>query len=490
MPGIEPPSIERDGSPRWGDQPRQHAQQCRLATSGGAEDGEARTGLDAEIDAVDDVAPAQRDVQTLDDNLDATARESVGALLISSFDARNLSEAQAERWLERPAPYVRASRPVSPFRGGAWNAGDSPSVKFAWRLASNLTSSAPIATEGTVEESCHLESSGERGKSRLAPRATTSPSAFERHVIEGLGRDERALSSLWFYDDRGSRLFREIMALPSYYPTNAEREILARYSPDIIQRSCTERLLIVDLGAGDASKTRLLLGAASDGGVDATYAPIDVSEGALADAEASLATLMPGQRVTSVVGEYGSGLAELAAREPNTPRLVLMLGSNIGNLEHEAAGQLLASIAAGLGPSDLLLVGYDLMKDPQRLRAAYDDPQGVTAAFNLNLLTRINRELEGDFDLRKFRHVATLDLARPAMESWIVSTTRQTVHVAGRAFELDAWEAIHTEISCKYGDAHFARFARAAGLTEVARFHDERRDFVDVLYRPSGAGRA
>lgn len=341
-----------------------------------------------------------------------------------------------------------------------------------------------------MDEVCHLDSSEGRTNDRHPARPTTSRAAFERAVLEGLGLRARALSSLWFYDDTGSRLFRQIMALSTYYPTRAEREILERWSPDIIQRSSRERLLVVDLGAGDASKTRYLLEAARVAGLDATYAPIDVSAGALAGAEASLATVMPGQRVTSVVGDYATGLAELAAREPATPRLVLMLGSNIGNLEHDAADQLLARIAAGLGPNDLLLVGYDLMKDPQRLRAAYDDPEGITAAFNLNLLTRMNRELGGDFDLRHFRHVATLDPERPAMESWIVSTRKQTVTVAGRSFELDAWEPIHTEISCKYGDAHFARFARAAGLTEEARYHDERRDFVDVLYRPAAADRA
>jgi len=346
-----------------------------------------------------------------------------------------------------------------------------------------------------LEDSTRLAFEGQKRKGRCSGADSSMPcaeepnptsrSAFERHVVSGLARHPRALSSLWFYDDRGSALFREIMALPGYYPTRAEREILERHASAIIRSSCTERLLVVDLGAGDASKTRYLLDAAREAGVDATYAPIDVSEGALVTAQASIDAVLPGQRVLPVVGDYASGLAELAVREPATPRLVLLLGSNIGNLEHDAASALLASIVRGLGPRDRLLVGYDLMKDPRRLRAAYDDPEGVTAAFNLNLLARINRELGADFDLEGFRHVATLDLRRPAMESWIVSTKRQVVRVAGHDFELDAWEPIHTEISCKYGDEHLERFASEARLVEVERYFDERRDFVDVLYRPA-----
>jgi L-histidine N-alpha-methyltransferase len=493
--GLDHPTVDRDRSPGWGAEPREHTQERRLATARRTEHRETVAGRDAQIDPAKDVATSENDVQRRDVDLDADRGVHVSS---SRFDARTLAEARRDRVTRYLPPW----RHIFAMRADPSN--------FAWHVVRNLQSSASTVaaatTEGTVDEGCHLETSCEKGSGRavrrLQPRSgeATSHAAFERHVIDGLAASSRALSSLWFYDDHGSHLFREIMALPSYYPTAAEREILERHAPEMVRRCCTERLLVVDLGAGDASKTRPLLEAARDGGVDATYAPIDVSAGALESAEASLAAIMPGQRVMPVVGDYASGLAELMEREPETPRLVLLLGSNVGNLEHDQADELLASIAGGLGPNDRFLVGYDLMKDPQRLRAAYDDPEGVTAAFNLNLLTRINRELGGDFDLRHFRHVATLDPKRPAMESWIVSTRAQTVSVAGRSFQLDAWEAIHTEISCKYGEAHFSRFARAAGLVEEARFYDERRDFVDVLYRatahrtcavdPACAGRA
>lgn len=311
---------------------------------------------------------------------------------------------------------------------------------------------------------------------------------FGRHVLAGLGARPRALSSMWLYDDEGSRLFRRIMTLPGYYPTAAERSILAESSDSILRAIDAPSLVVVDLGAGDASKTRLLLEAARREGVETVYAPIDVSEGALASARDALAASMPDQAVEPVCGDYVGGLAKLDVRVGASGslaahRLVLLLGSNLGNLEHEAAAQLLLSIRTALRSGDHLLVGYDLMKDPQRLLAAYDDDEGVTAAFNLNLLARINRELGGDFDLRRWRHLATFDPRRPAMESWLVSTDRQTVRVLGKSFELGAWEAIHTEISCKYREHHLELFARVAGLTEVGRWMDGRRDFADVLYR-------
>ena len=308
-----------------------------------------------------------------------------------------------------------------------------------------------------------------------------------RHVLAALAGRPRALSSMWLYDDEGSRLFRRIMALPGYYPSTAERSILEEHAGAILRAVDAPHLVIADLGAGDASKTLLLLRAAADEGVETIYAPIDVSDGALDSARDAVGVALPEQRMAPVRADYVRGVgrldAVLPAGGPRAHRLVLMLGSNIGNLEHEAAEQLLRGIRSSLRAGDHLLIGFDVMKDPARLRAAYDDPEGVTAAFNLNLLARINRELGGDFDLTRWRHLATFDPRRPAMESWLLSTDRQTVRVLGKSFEFQAWETIHTEISCKYRDAHLEAFARAAGLVEVGRWTDPRRDFVDVLYR-------
>lgn len=317
------------------------------------------------------------------------------------------------------------------------------------------------------------------------PRADRAE--FGRQVLAALGGQPRALSSMWLYDDEGSQLFRRIMALPGYYPTAAERSILEEHAGAILRVVDAPRLVIADLGAGDASKTLLLLHAAAAEGVETVYAPIDVSEGALGSARAAVAAALPDQRVTPVRADYAAGVGQLESALPSAGsrahRLVLMLGSNIGNLEHDAAARLLRRVRASMRAGEHLLVGFDVMKDPARLRAAYDDPEGVTAAFNLNLLARINRELGGDFDLTRWRHLATFDPRRPAMESWLLSTDRQTVRVLGKTFEIGAWETIHTEISCKYRDAHLDAFARSAGLVEVGRWTDARRDFVDVLYR-------
>jgi uncharacterized SAM-dependent methyltransferase len=195
-----------------------------------------------------------------------------------------------------------------------------------------------------------------------------------------------------------------------------------------------------------------------------------------------MASAFPRLRVEPVQGEYFDGLRTLGQRDGGA-LLVLFLGSNVGNLERGEAIAFLRSLRGALRPGDHVLVGFDLLKDPATLRAAYDDPDGVTAAFNLNLLARINRELDGDFDPGAFEHVATFDPARPAMESWLRSRRRQRVRVAGRCFRFEAGERIHTEVSCKYRERDVAAFAAAAGFEEAGRFRDRRRWFVDALWR-------
>jgi L-histidine N-alpha-methyltransferase len=305
---------------------------------------------------------------------------------------------------------------------------------------------------------------------------------FGRHVVAGLGARPRSLSSMWLYDDEGSRLFRRIMTLPGYYPTAAERSILAESSDAILRAIDAPTLVVVDLGAGDASKTHLLLDAARREGVETVYAPIDVSEGALASARDALAASMPDQAVEPVCGDYVGGLAKLDVRLHGSGslaehRLVLLLGSNLGNLEHDAAAQLLLSIRGALRSGDHLLVGYDLMKDPGRLMAAYDDEEGVTAAFNLNLLARINRELGGDFDLARFRHRAFYNGRFGRVEMHLVSDREQTVHVGGVEFHFAEGESVRTECSYKYTAAGFGRLAARAGFRAAVAWTDERHWF-------------
>jgi uncharacterized SAM-dependent methyltransferase len=215
---------------------------------------------------------------------------------------------------------------------------------------------------------------------------------------------------------------------------------------------------------------------------------VDVSPSALRAASARVRREWPAVEVVPVEGEYGEGLRWLRTREEGGTLLVLFLGGNVGNLERREAVAFLRELRLALRRRDHVLVGVDLVKDPIFLQLAYDDPAGVTAAFNLNLLARLNRELGADFDLAGFQHRATFDPKRPAMESWLVSRRPQTATVAGERFAFLAGEAIHTEISCKYREQDLAHLAWESGFEEVGRFLDSRRWFADVLWRAGGGG--
>jgi len=305
---------------------------------------------------------------------------------------------------------------------------------------------------------------------------------FAREVLEGLGRPRKAIPSLWLYDARGSELFQRIMELEDYYPTRTEHEILASHSAEITASLGGGPCTVVDLGAGDGTKTRLLLASLHGRCIRSAYAPIDISATALRDVSARMSSLFPRLRTTPIQAEYFDGLRAL--HRPDAGKLlVLFLGSNIGNLEAPEAVGFLRTVRSALRPGDHVLVGFDLLKDLSVLRAAYDDDTGVTAAFNLNLLARINRELDGDFDLEAFEHVATFDPQRPAMEAWLRCRRRQRVQVAGRSFRFEAGECIHTEISCKYRERDVDAVAASAGFEEVGRYRDRRRWFVDALWR-------
>ncbi len=311
----------------------------------------------------------------------------------------------------------------------------------------------------------------------------TSRQRFRRDVLAGLALPLRAIPSVWFYDAWGSRLFERIMRLPGYYPTRIETGIIERHANAMVALLASGPSSVVDLGAGDGTKTRLIMDAALRRSPAAVYVPVDVSATALEAASEHLRASWPALEVRPVHGDYVDGLARASHTSGTAPLLALLLGSNIGNLEWTAALALLRSLRRALRPGDHLMVGFDLLKPEGLLRGAYDDPEGVTAAFNLNLLSRVNRELGADFDLSDFEHRATFDAGRPAMESWLVSRRRQVVHVAGQRFEFREGEAIQTEISWKYTEAQIAALAQEAGFEEVERFHDERRWFSDALWR-------
>jgi dimethylhistidine N-methyltransferase len=307
---------------------------------------------------------------------------------------------------------------------------------------------------------------------------------FRSDVLAGLRARPRRLSSVYFYDDAGSALFERITRLPEYYLTRVEHEILEKHADQIIEPVLGEPCCIVDLGAGDGVKTRILLERIHARGGDVRYAPVDVSAAALWSAEQRMQRQSPWLRVDPILSDYVPGVARVRQAQRGRRLLVLWLGSSIGNFGHDQAAALLRGLAGGCSSADTLLVGFDRLKDPKRLVAAYDDPQGVTAQFNYNLLARINRELAADFALDGFVHHATFVPDRSRMESYLISKRKQTVHVAGQAFELGAWEPIHTEVSCKYSDAEITALLSAAGLSHLETFSDADRMFADVACRP------
>jgi L-histidine Nalpha-methyltransferase len=303
-------------------------------------------------------------------------------------------------------------------------------------------------------------------------------------VEAGLNARPRRLPSRFFYDDAGSRLFQEIMSLPEYYLTRAEFALLEQQGAVIVEAlrpSDDVPFHLVELGAGDGLKTRLLLHELMATDARFTYIPIDISKSALDGLTDALRSEIPSLAVTPLVAEYATGLASL--RTLPGRKVVLFLGSNIGNFDLVGRRQFLQALAAHLTPDDRLLIGFDLQKDPRRIHAAYDDAQRVTAEFNLNLLRRLNRELGADFDLVHWGHYPSYDPLTGAMRSFLVSRQEQTVwiEVLQQSFAFDAWEAIHTEDSWKFTLGQITSEAADAGLRVVAEFVHPADLFADVV---------
>jgi dimethylhistidine N-methyltransferase len=311
---------------------------------------------------------------------------------------------------------------------------------------------------------------------------TATAEAVAAAAREGLLGRRKHLPPWLLYDERGSALFDEITRLPEYYPTRTERAILERDAPEIVA-AAGPPLEVVELGSGSAAKTDLLLGELVAHQRHVTYVPVDVSPAALDAAAARLARL-PRVTVRPLVARYPEELGRLGA--PNgARRLVLFLGSNIGNYDPGAARALLAGVGRSLRAGDALLLGADLRKARGVLLPAYDDARGVTARFNLNLLVRLNRELGADFDVGRFRHVALWNARRSRMEMFLESTARQRVVLPalGAAASFARGERIHTESSYKFTTTAIRALLTRAGFRVEARWHDPRRWFGVYLAR-------
>jgi len=307
---------------------------------------------------------------------------------------------------------------------------------------------------------------------------------FAADVRTGLTAARKWLPPRWFYDDVGSALFDAICFLPEYYVTRAETEVLTSFRHEIIA-SFGPQVRLVELGSGMARKTRILLDvlAAREGELE--YVPVDVDDGMLERSGRDLLSEYPRLRVTAIRSDFSRPSIPLSGLPPRRARtVVLFLGSTIGNLDPEAAVAMLRDLRSALRPGDALLLGADLRKERAILEAAYDDPLGVTASFNLNLLQRINRELRGHFELASFSHRALYDEALGRIEMHLVSKRAQPVRIDALELEIELaeGETIHTENSYKHNDATLRALAEASGFSVEKTWTDQRRWFADALF--------
>jgi dimethylhistidine N-methyltransferase len=334
-----------------------------------------------------------------------------------------------------------------------------------------------------------LRAAAERAKDNpgetrwLEPPSSTPQESLAEAIRRGLTAQPKQLPSHFFYDAEGSRLFEQICDLPEYYLTRAETEILSQTSKDLARRLPQIRTLI-ELGSGSATKTEYLLRAF---GADRflRYAPIDVSRSALEESVERLECLHPEIEIWAAIAEYESGIAALEAYDLG-PKLTMWLGSSIGNLRRPAAAAFLSRRRESMSHEDRMIVGIDLRKDRDVLERAYDDRQGITARFNLNLLTRINRELDGDFDLEGFAHQVHYDESLGSVQSFLESRADQTVRLSALDFEIpfEDGERIHTEDSYKYSFEEIHEIADEAGLLLEHRYLDSAKSFSLNLLAP------
>jgi len=310
-----------------------------------------------------------------------------------------------------------------------------------------------------------------------------TPDNFRDEALKGLLKPAKTLPCKFFYDERGAQLFEDICRVEEYYPTRTETAILARHAGEI-GALIGPRCRLVELGSGSSTKTPLLLDALVD---PVAYVPVDISRTQLIESATAIAERYPRFEVLAVCADYTQ---DFALPEPKTPparTVAFFPGSTIGNLEPADAEAFLRRIASWCGPGGGLVIGVDLKKDHATLEAAYNDRAGVTAAFNLNLLERMNRELDADFDLEGFRHRAVYDAERGRIEMRLISRRPQTARLQEQAIAFDEGEWITTEYSYKYALEDFRRLAARAGF-EVAQVWTDDRHLFSVQYLTLGGG--
>ncbi len=311
-------------------------------------------------------------------------------------------------------------------------------------------------------------------------------STFEKEVFEGLTHFPKYLSSKYFYDKVGDKLFQDIMAMPEYYLTDCEFEIISENTELITElfRDQKNGLDLIELGAGDGKKTKVLLKYMAENNFNFIYKPIDISENAVKLLSKDLAKEMPELTVDAEVGEYFEVLDRLKGFNKRK-KVIVVLGSNIGNLRHPKAIAFLSQLKDTMLPEDLLFMGFDQKKNPQTILDAYNDETGITAAFNKNILTRINREFKGDFNVDNFKHWEVYNPENGTAKSFLVATEEMdvTLKKLQLTVHFDKWETIHTEISQKYDDKIVQWLAEEAGLKIVESFEDNNGYYKNFIFK-------
>ncbi len=314
----------------------------------------------------------------------------------------------------------------------------------------------------------------------------TQLTPFARDVIAGLDTEHKSLPSKYFYDEEGDRLFQQIMAMPEYYLTRSEFEIFAEQRKEICEAfgAFNAPFNLIEFGTGDGLKTKLLIRHLLDEGIEFTYYPVDISDHILNELTSALGNEFPGLQVHPIHDDYFGALQQMDRFNQNR-NITLFLGSNIGNFHLNEAAEFLYRFVANCKTGDLLLLGVDLKKDPEVITLAYDDKNGITAAFNLNLLTRMNSELGADFNIDSFKHYTYYEPESGEVLSFLISQEDQRVYFSNlnREINFKKYELIHTEISKKYSLRELEKLGASQGLELVSHFTDSKNYFTNTLFK-------
>jgi dimethylhistidine N-methyltransferase len=310
---------------------------------------------------------------------------------------------------------------------------------------------------------------------------------FAEDILEGLSAEKKFIPSKYFYDDTGSKLFQEIMSLDEYYLTNCEYELLENYKNRFLKifSDGQQHFNLIEFGAGDGYKTKILLEHFMNNYDDFTYMPIDISKKALDILESRITEELPDLDFRSIHNDYFAALHDLKERERSSRNVVLFLGSTIGNFSENEALKFLNAVKKELKSNDLFVIGFDLKKHPQVILDAYNDSKGITKEFNMNLLRRMNNELGADFKEDNFMHFPSYNPETGETKSFLISRKSHNVYFEymDKTIDFNAFESIYTEVSQKYDSKYISKLADISGFNELHTFYDEKEYFAEVIWR-------